>query len=198
MAEENALGSFDFSRVTGGGVFLKFTPGEPQTLRVLTTDPVVSNETFEDRKTGETNIQTKFSFIVYNWTEGKAQIWKATAAAAKRISELHADADFGANIKKIDIKVTPPHKGEIKAYEMQVLPASDERVLTQDILKELQAINLDEKVEGDRMSLYVKAEYKPSEETKKAMEHEFGVADSNFPEIPEGTGEEVNLDDIPF
>lgn len=187
MSEADALSKFDFSKVTGGGLFLKFEPGVPVTLRVLTTDPVVSNETFEDRKTGEEVLSTKFSFIVYNWTDEKAQILKATAATAKRIGDLHVDPDFGANIKKIDIKVTPPNKGEIKAYEIQVLPNA--KTLTTDQIKECAAIDLDEAVEGDRMSLYDPAKYVPKENMNQSPPDEVAeVVD----------GEEINLDDIPF
>jgi len=189
MAENDALSSFDFSKVTGGGLFVKWVPGESQTLRVLTVDPVVTNESYEDRKTGDQIVSTKFSFIVYNWTEEKAQILKATPNMAKQIGDLHNDEDFGANIRKIDLKITPPNKGEIKAYEIQVLPAPKE--MTNEQIKECQAIDLDEKVEnGGRMSMYDPAKKTPGYNAAKAKAAELRGEDIE--------DDPINLDDIPF
>ena len=204
MAEKDALSTFDFSKVTGGGLFVKFTPGESLTLRVLTTDPIVANESYEDKRTNETIVGTKFSFIVYNWTEGRAQIWKATPNTAKRLGELHIDPDFGANIRKVDIKVTAPEKGEIKAYEIQVLPTA--KTLTNEMITEAQAIKLEEKVEGDRMSLYeptASSGYEQAKAAREALqgpdeideETEAQIDDKVIDDIGDGP---INLDDIPF
>lgn len=191
MSDSDALSKFDFSKVTGGGLFLKFTPGEPIVIRVLTVDPIVTSESFEDKRTNETVVQTKFSFIVYNWTEEKAQILKATPNMAKQIGELHTDPDFGANIRKVDLKITPPNKGEIKAYDIQVLPKA--REMTSAQVEECQNINLDEKVDGQRMSFYEPiATAAKAEEDRE--EHTPGVADA----IVEDLGGDINLDDIPF
>lgn len=203
--QQDALSQFDFSKVTSGGLFLKWKPGVSQTLRVLTVDPVVTNESFEDRKTGEEVVSTKFSFVVYNWTEKKAQILKATANMAKQIGDLHADEDFGANIQKVDLKITPPEKGEIKAYEIQVLPKAND--LIYDIIKECQAIDLDEKVEnGQRMSFYdpdAKSGYEKAKEVRDTLPGpvapEPGEAlDKPFNVTEEDLQKPINLDDIPF
>lgn len=191
MAENDALSSFDFSKVTGGGLFVKFEPGKPLTLRVLTVDPVVTNESYEDRKTGEPVVTTKFSFVVYNFTEQKAQIWKATGNTAKQIGALHTDPDFGADIRKIDVKVTAPAKGEIKAYDIQVLPKTNE--LTTEQIKECAAIKLDEKIEGgQRMSFYNPDEYNAKAKVKAEVEERMDVVIDEVPDEP------INLDDIPF
>lgn len=181
------LSNFDFSSFGGSGLFVKFLPGEPLTLRVLTTDPMVTNESYDDKRTGETIVGTKFSFIVYNFTEDKAQIWKATAKTASKIGELHVDEDFGANIQKIDLKVTAPNKGEIKAYDIQVLPKA--RELTGVQLEEAKAIDLDEKIkDGQRMSFY-----KPEE--KQVPVKQIETAED---EVHEVTDEPIDLSDIPF
>jgi hypothetical protein len=200
MAETDALSKFDFSKVTGGGLFLKFVPGEPVVVRVLTVDPIVANESYEDKRTGETIVGTKFSFIVYNWTEEKAQILKATPNTAKRIGELHVDEDFGSDIRKVDLKITPPEKGEIKAYLIEVLPKAKE--LTNKIIKECAAIKLDEKVDGDRMSFYDPAKfnaesgYEKAKATAAALKGE--VAEDGETVVEDIGDEPIDLGDIPF
>ncbi len=190
MAGSDALSSFDWSTVSESGIFVKFKPGEPMVLRVLTTDPVVTNESYDDKRTGETIVTTKFSFVVYNWTEKKAQIWKATGKTAKTIGELHVDPDFGANIKNVDLKVTPPEKGEIKAYEIQVLPTPKQLTMAQ--IDEARAINLDEKVkDGQRMSFY-----DPKKAKGAALDET--VPDEVIEDIEDIGGEPISLSDIPF
>lgn len=189
MAEVDALGSFDFSKVTGGGLFLKWEAGKPITMRVLTTNPVVSSETFEDKATGEVNITTKFNFVIYNWTDSKAQILSATPAMAKKITELHLDTELtGGDIKTVDIRISPTGEKLNRRYDVQVLPKAKD--LTNDIINECKEINLDEKVQGDRLSVYEPAKYQPSEETKKAIAEEYGANES--------LGGEIDLNDIPF
>ncbi len=202
-AEADALSKFDFDTVTPPSLYLKFKPGEPVTVRVLTVDPIVTNESFEDRTTKEQVSTTKFSFIVYNWTIKKAQILKATPNMAKQIGELHTDEDFGADIRKIDLKVTPPNKGEIKAYEIKVLQTAKD--LTNDIVKECAAIKLDEQVKGDRMSFYKPQEPVTDEEEgpghAKARQTaaNIGNKDEGEEEVIEDIGDEpINMNDIPF
>lgn len=191
MAEADALSKFDFSKVTKPSLFVKFEAGKPLVLRVLTVDPVVSTQTFEDEKTGETSVNTKFGFIVYNFTDEKAQILSATPNMAKKIGELHVDEDFGANIRKIDIKISPTGEKLKRRYDIQVLPKTNE--LTNAQIKEAQAIDLDEKIEGgSRMSLYDPKDFNKPEEKPTPAENDAEV------EIEDIGDEPVNLDDIPF
>lgn len=152
MSEKDALGNFDFNKVTGSGLFLKFQAGQSITVRVLTTDPIVSTKTFTDKKTGEISVSTRFAFVVYNFTEGKAQLLQVGPGIAREFGKLHGDLDFGANIRKIDIKITPSGEGLERRYDIKVLQKA--QVMTNDQIKEAQAINLDEKIEGGRMSEY--------------------------------------------
>lgn len=185
MTESDALSKFDFSKVTKQGLFLKFEAGKPVTLRILTVDPMVSTVTYEDEKTGEESIQTKFAFVVYNFTDGKAQILSATPNMARKIGELHVDDDFGANIRKIDIKISPTGEKLQRKYDIQVLPKTNE--LTTAQIRECAAINLEDRIpEGGRMSFY-----KPEEVTPV-------VKEEDAPPIEEITDEPINLDDIPF
>jgi hypothetical protein len=184
MSEQDALKDFDWNKVTGSGLFVKFEAGKPLTLRVLTTDPVVSTQEFRGDD-DEITLTTKFNFIVYNFTQQKAQILSATANMGKKIGELHNDPDFGSNIKNIDIKITPTGERLQRRYDIQVLPKANK--LTAEQVAECRSINLDEKIEnGNRMSIYDPSSYEQN-------------ASSVTEDIPEDiTDEEISLDDIPF
>lgn len=214
MAETDALGSFDFDQVSKPGLFLKFQADKPITMRVLTIDPVLQQQEFTDKVTGEISLNTKFNFIVYNFTDGRAQIWSATAAMARKVGDLHKDPDFGSNIRNLDIKITPTGEGKERRYDIQVLPQA--RQLTNDQIKEAQGINLDEVIEhGTRMSIWKKpkdgaAERPRAKEEREAAEERYarGQKTETEPEaeptpeeqdaIAEVTEEPINLDDIPF
>lgn len=189
MAESDALSSFDFSKVMKPSKFLKWTAGKPLTLRILTIDPVVYQSEFEDKKTGDLNVDTKFAFVVYNFTDGLAQILRATPSMAKRITELHTDPDFGANIRKIDIKVSPTGEMLERRYDIQVLPKTN--TLTNEQIKECQALDLDKEIEsGHRMSVYDQAEYNSRHLSER---------DEALSQFPDAENEEpINLEDIPF
>ncbi len=186
--EKDSLATFDWNKVTGGGLFLKFEAGKAVTIRVLTTDPVVQQQEYRDPKTDEVTLTTKFNFVVYNFTDEKAQILSASATIARKIGELHVDQDFGANIRKIDIKITPSGEKLMRRYDIQVLPQP--KTLTNEQIKECQAINLDDKIkDGQRMSFY-----DPSQYENKSIQQ-----DDTSTEAEEAAQEEpVNLDDIPF
>lgn len=192
MAESDALSQFDFSKVTKGGLFLKWEAGKPVVLRVLTTDPIVSTQEFESKQTGEVSVSTRFAFIVYNFTDNKAQILQASPAMARKIGELHVDPEFGANIKSIDIRISPTGEGLERRYDTQVLPKA--RDLTNAMIKEAKAIDLDEKVEGDRMSLYdpdKKSGYDQAKEARANLTSAGLTDDSEEEEL-------LGIDDIPF
>ncbi len=188
-AETDALSNFKFPK--GKGLFTTFEDGDSFKLRVLTTDPVVTTKEFEGAD-GEVTISTKFAFVVYNFTLGKAQILNAGATIVKAIQKLHQDEEWGADIRKMDIKISATGQGMKRKYEIIPLPKSE--TLTNEQIKECQAIDLDTKIEnGQRMSFY-----KPEEQTgyEKAKEV---AANLKQDVVIEDVGDEpINLDDIPF
>lgn len=193
MSEKDALSSFDFSGVIKSGVYLKFEPGKPIVVRVLTTDPVVFNTSFEDKKTGETIVATKFAWVIYNFSAKAAQVMQTTPNLAKKLQELHTDVDFGADLKSIDLKITPPAPGVIAAYDVQVLPKT--QVMTDEQIKECMKINLDELFEdkgGIRMNSYDPKQFKaPAVETEPVES-----VDDDADLITDG--EPIDLADVPF
>lgn len=223
MAEKDALRDMDkFNRMTGSGLFIKFRADVPLVLRVLTTDPVISESEFTNKQTGEITLSTRFAFIVYNFTEEKAQIMQVSPAMARKIGEIHSDPDFGANIRNIDIKITPTGEGLERRYDIQVLPKP--RTLTREMITEAQAINLDDKVKDNKGRMsdydpdyaankpvgsggsavgnsgYAAAKAKRDElHARNNPEPEDDIPPENLDDVVEDIGDEpINLDDIPF
>lgn len=197
MAEQDSLSNFDFGKVSKPGKYLKFEAGKPITVRVLTKDPVVQERSFTDKKTGEINISTKFCFIVWNFTEERAQILSAGPSMAKTFQRIANDSDFGNNLQKCDIKISPEGEMLDRVYDINVLRHSgSEKELTRDMIREAQEINLDEDVQENkgRLSEWDPQGVKPGR--KNTLEEP-------APEVPdeviEDIGDEpINLDDIPF
>jgi hypothetical protein len=191
MAEKDALSNFDFGKFSGGGLFLKWTAGVPVTLRVLTVDPMVTTKEFT-APDGEVNLSTQFHFIVYNFTEGKAQVLSASPSIARRIGELHKDNDFGANIRNIDLKITPTGEKLSRKYDIQVLPKANQ--LTNEQIQEATKIKLDDVIkDGSRMSMYDAENHIAT--SKVTMAPETPEEDTVIEDIGD---EPINLDDIPF
>ena len=139
--EVDALKQYKFKEATGGDLFTTVKSDQPQKLRVLTLDPIVHVDKFAN---------TRYAFVVYNYTVGKAQILDKGASIAKQISDLHLDDDYG-DINKIDIKITATGEGMETRYSVNVLPKTES--LTVDQIKEAANIKLDEIVKGGtRMS----------------------------------------------
>lgn len=191
MAESNPLATFEFPK--GKGLFCTFEDGDEFKVRVLTTDPVVTTKEFEGAD-GEINISTKFAFVIYNWTLGKAQILNAGATITKAIQKLHQDEDWGANIKNMDIKIIATGQGMKRKYT--ITPVQKAEIMTAEIVKECQAINLDDKIEGgQRMSFYNPNEKSGYEAAKEVRDNLNKVGVDT---VAEDEGEPIDLSDIPF
>lgn len=137
MVEQDGLKAFKFKDGGGSDLYTKIKEGDPQKLRVLTLDPVVHIDNYGN---------TRYAFVVYNYTQGKAQILDRGTSIAKALAELHNDEDYGA-LNKIDIKISATGEGKETRYAVNVLPKTE--VLTTDQIKECAAITLPE---GTRMS----------------------------------------------
>lgn len=202
MSDKDPLATFNFDQVTGPSLYLKFKADEAVKIRVLTIDPVVYTQTYEDKKTDEVNVNTKFAFTVYNFTANKAQVLQATPAMARKIGEIHNDPDFGSNIRKIDIKITPTGERLERRYDLQVLPNTE--TLTNSQIEEAKKIDLEELIgKSDnagvvqRMSTYNSTDFKQQqEEGQEEVAREVG---SHVDRDKDSVDDElINLDDIPF
>lgn len=96
-----------------GGLFIRFVAGEPRKVRVFSLNPLVANDQFEN---------TRYNMAVWDFTEAKPMILSAGATIIRGISELHNDEDFGADVSKVDIKITPTGEKMERRYTLSVLP----------------------------------------------------------------------------
>lgn len=170
----------------GGGLFLKVNSGEPVTLRVLTLDPLVSTDKWGG---------TKYAFVVWNWSEGKAQIWQTTPGNLKKLTAIHRDEDFEP-LNKVDIKVSATGEMLEKRYEVLALPKAKE--LTREMVEEAQGIKLEEVINGgSRLS-----EHSEDSEDTPTTGYEKARAKANeIREQADGLQEPddpVDLSEIPF
>lgn len=191
MAEQDSLSTFDFSKVSKPGKFLRFEAGKAVTVRVLTKDPVVQEKEFTN-KSGEVNISTKFCFIVWNFTDERAQILSAGPSMAKTFQRIGSDQDFGANLQKCDIKISPEGEMLERVYDINVLRHSgSEQLLTADMIDEARQINLDEDVKDNRGRL---SEWEPTgvNPNAKLPKQTDNIPTDDFGQEP------INLEDIPF
>ena len=166
----------------GGGLFTSLTDGSPVKLRVLTIDPMVS----KDKWGG-----TKFAFIVWNYTEDKAQILNKGISIAKEIRRLHLDEDYGANIQKMGVKITTTGQLKETKYSVDPLPNVDE--LTKEQVAEAKKIRLEDAIKlGQRYSKINSVDEleSPEEVITEVEETQDVVIDDD--------DEDVDLSDIPF
>lgn len=172
------LANFKFDN--GSGLYLKEYPAK---VRVLTTDPLVH----VNPKYGS----TKFAFVVYNHTAGKAQILDAGAMITQEIQRLHTDEDYGANIQKIDIKID--RQGEGKETRYTVTPLPNAVSLTNEQVAEARDINLSEKVEnGVRMSEINSGEKTLTQWDIHDIAQDLDIAPDDIDDKP------IDISEIPF
>jgi len=164
----------------GSDLFVTIKEDAPVKLRVLTTDPMIHIES----KYGS----TRFAFVVWNFTENKAQILDKGASIAREIQKLHMDADYGADIQKIDLKITGSGTGKDTRYSVTPLPKAG--TLTKEQIAEAAKIDLNKIIKnGVRMSEANAGTELPTVQVN---------ADENFDDIDEVADQPVNMADIPF
>lgn len=186
---KDPLAEFVFAENEGQSLFLSVKKGDSIKLRVLTTDPVVSKDKYGN---------TRFAFIVWNYTDSKAQILNKGASIARPIQQLHLDEDYGANIQKIDIKLIANSTGpEDKDVEYILTPLPKAETLTVEQIKEAEKIKLDESIKnGTRMSLLnqgAKVQEQPVTQPKQDTPVSNEEVDSLL-----ASGEPISLEDVPF
>jgi hypothetical protein len=164
--------------------FIKFKDGETIKVRIFSTNPVISENTFTNDKTGETTISTKYGFAVWNYNEDRAMILNATPSIAQTIHKLHTDEDYGEDITKLDIKIDPTGEMLERRYAVNVLPKAQELIPAQvNAMKEL-----DEKLDTIIKNGIRADEFNDGKRLKKP--------DPVIEDINEE--EPITLDEIPF
>lgn len=196
MAEKDGLSKFDFNNIRKAGKFLKFQAGKPVTIRVLTKDPLLSEVNF----TGDDPV-VRVNFIVWNFTDNVAQILSATSNMGEKLQKIGNDEDYGANLQKCDIKISPEGEKLARVYDINVLNHSgNEKELTRDQIKEAAEIDLEKEVKDSRG--------RASEWEEKVSEGQSGLEGARKvaasmrgedEEEEQNPGDDpINLDEIPF
>lgn len=176
--DKDALKDFKFRNEGGGDLFVTIKEGAPQKLRVLTLDPLVHVDKFGN---------TRFAFVVWNYTQDKAQILDKGKSIAQPLSDLHADEDY-EDLNKVDVKISATGEGMETRYSINVLPRTETLTTAQN--KECAAIKLDEIIKnGTRMSEINAGKPMPRAEDSKEPE-EIVIEDMG--------GEPMDLENIPF
>lgn len=177
--DKDALKDYKFKEGGGGDLFVAIKDGAPQKLRVLTLDPVVHIDKFGN---------TRYAFVVYNYTEGKAMILDKGTSIAKQLSTLHTDEDYD-DLNKIDVKISATGEGMETRYSVNVLPKTE--TLTVDQIKECSGLKLEEVIKnGVRMS-------DVNEGTPIPEQEQTEVKKDKVDEVFDGD-EPINLSDVPF
>jgi len=198
VAEADGLKDFDFNKVSKPGKYLKFEAGSPVTLRILTKDPVVQQSVFTDQTTGEQNLSTKFCFVVWNFTDGMAQILSATSKMAKTFQKVGNDPDFGSNLQACDIKISPEGEKLTRVYDINVVRHSgNEKELTKAMIDEARAIDLDKDVKDSKGRA---SEYEPDTSANDYMEskEDYNQVPPKDTVIEDISDEPIDLSEIPF
>ncbi len=175
MDNIDALKTFSFKE-GGASDYVTIKEGAPQKLRVLTLDPIVHVDKFAN---------TRYAFVVYNFTEKKAMILDKGASIAKGISALHMDEDYD-DIDKIDIKITATGEGMETRYSINVLPKTE--VLTKEQIEECGNIKLDEIIRAPKQRMS-----KLNEGAPMPKAEETNMVDDVFQD-----SEPLSLDSIPY
>ena len=191
------LAGFDFG---GGasGLFTKFKSGSPVKVRVLTTDPLVVLDKFGN---------TRYAFIIWNFTEDKAQILNRGSSIASEIQKLHNNVDWGNDVQKIDIQIEANGEGKETRYTVTPLPKATQ--LTPEQIAEAKKIDLTAKLPGGiRLSKFIEGDRpeaqgdEPAEETS-GYEQAKAQADrirggNDVPLEDINDDEPIDLSEIPF
>lgn len=163
------------AKPAGGGLFLSEFPAK---IRVLTLDPRLSRDNYGN---------TRYAFVVWCYDDNKPHILNKGPSFYNRFIEIHNDDDFGANLRRIDVKITVSGKGKETRYT--ITPVGQPGDLSNELIKEAAEINLDAVIKnGVRLSEVNNGKKVPSSDIEP------GQSDEDYPESDEPT----NPEDIPF
>ncbi len=170
----------------GSGDFIRFKADEPVKMRVFTTNPLVHETTFTDKKTGEVTASTKYAFAVWNYGEQRAMILDASGSIAKGIHQIHTDEDYGEDVTKLDIKIMPTGEMLERRYGLGVLPKP--QILDNAATEALKAMD-------EKLDVIFKDGVRATNLNEDGSIPSKSELDTVAPVIE---GEEISLDDIPY
>lgn len=151
------------NRESGSDLYLSIKEGSPAKIRVLTTDPYIHKDKFGN---------TRFAFVVWDHEANKPQILDRGWSIAKEVQSLHMDEDYGADITKVDLKITATGQGKETRYSVNVLPKTTP--LEDGHIEEANALNLEKIIKnGLYASEYNKGTDLPETDVNEDLEDPF-------------------------
>lgn len=126
----------------GDGLFLDVKDGEKVKIRIA-SEPAISSNEFRDPDTDEVTVTTRYSWVVWNREEKKAQVLSKGASVYKQIAAL---VDEWGEPTQFDITIK--REGTRLATRWSVNPAPKSEPLTKEQQAECDKIELLKAVKG--------------------------------------------------
>jgi len=129
---------------TGGGegLFLDLRDGDKVKVRIA-SDPAISSNEFKDQDTGEVTLSTKYSWVVWNRDDKKAQIFSRGASIFRQLAALEDDWGTPDNYD-----CTIKRTGSMLATRWTITPTPKSDPLTKEEQAECDKIDLLKAVKG--------------------------------------------------
>lgn len=137
------------------GLFLDLKDGDKATVRIA-SEPAISSNEFKDPDTGEVTLSTKYSWVVWNREDQKAQIFSRGASVFRQLAALVDDwgepTNYDCTIKRT---------GQMLATRWTVTPTPKSEPLTKDQQKACDEVDLLKAVKGQWLRDFSQADWVP-------------------------------------
>ena len=120
----------------GDGLFLDIKDGEKAKVRIA-SEPAISSNEYRNEDTGEVSLSTRYSWVVWNRDEKKAQIFSRGASIFKQLAALIEE--WG---EPTEFDITIKRTGSMLATRWTVTPARKSVNLTEEEQAECDKIYL--------------------------------------------------------
>lgn len=125
--------------VGGSALYLNLKKKGPVKVR-LVSEPYIFNRPFTDPVSGETNISTKYGWVLYNFTDNMAQVIELPVTAYKAIANIASDDDWG-DPSKYNLTLERVDGNGPTTY--QVTPSPNREALTDEQLADTKKIDIE-------------------------------------------------------
>ena len=131
------------------GQYFKFKNNEEAMVRLLTPEPYVYESRFDDPKTKEVSVSTKYSWLIWNFAAKAEQILTLPVTGYKEIAKFGADPEFG-DLRMRNLKIKRTGEGFDTRYVVVASPNTSELATADpDSVGQIGQINLLGKLQGD-------------------------------------------------
>lgn len=136
-------------------MFLDLKDGDKAKVRIA-SDPAISSNEFKDAETGEVTISTKYSWVVWNREESKAQVFSRGASIFRQLAALVDDWGEPTNY---DCTIKRSGMGLATRWTITPTPKSDP--LTKEEQAECDKVDLLKVVKGQWLKDFSQEDWVP-------------------------------------